>query len=155
MGRDKHIAEADNTVRESKNQTMLKWLPYMLLQKGLQLCGICFHRVGHTHGSLGVLTSFATCLNFDLNWYYIRCQQVGWLRCWLLGVKLIMAGTVALLLLCYLLFLLVGDVIANPLELRSDLWPHQQSHSLRRLPCRSNRHCYDTGSRFWKRKAVN
>lgn len=45
--------QADNTVRESKNQTMMKWLSWILLHKGLQLSGIFFHRVGHTHGTLG------------------------------------------------------------------------------------------------------
>ena len=47
--------EADNTVRESKNQTMFKWLAFLLLQKGLELTGVLFHRVGHTHCQLGAL----------------------------------------------------------------------------------------------------
>lgn len=42
-------------MRESKNQTVLKWLAWMLLQKGLELTGVCFHRVGHTHGLIGRL----------------------------------------------------------------------------------------------------
>lgn len=45
--------KADNCVRENKNQTLIKTLCWLLLQKGLELTGVLFHRVGHTHGSLG------------------------------------------------------------------------------------------------------
>jgi len=45
--------EVDNTVRESKNQTMMKMMSWMLLQKGLQLTGLMMSRVGHTHSTLG------------------------------------------------------------------------------------------------------
>lgn len=52
-------SEADNCPRENKNQYMLKMLSWMLLQKGLELTGLFFHRVGHTHAHLGYL---------DANW---------------------------------------------------------------------------------------
>ncbi|CAK9050336.1 unnamed protein product [Durusdinium trenchii] len=42
----------DNTVKESKNNTVYKLLSFILLQKGLELVGICMSRVGHTHGCL-------------------------------------------------------------------------------------------------------
>lgn len=45
----------DNTVKESKNNTVYKLLSFILLQKGLELVGICMSRVGHTHGCLGIL----------------------------------------------------------------------------------------------------
>lgn len=49
------MPEADNCVRENKNNTLLKFLPWILLQKGLEFSGLVFQRVGHTHGSLGSL----------------------------------------------------------------------------------------------------
>lgn len=54
----KHIPnhhKADNCVRENKNNTFLKFLPWLLLQKGLEFSGLVFQTLGHTHGSLGAL----------------------------------------------------------------------------------------------------
>lgn len=56
-------AEADNTVRENKNNTMMKGLCYMLLQKQLSVTGLLFARVGHTHSHLGTLVQI---INHDL-----------------------------------------------------------------------------------------
>lgn len=42
-------------MKESKNNTMFKLLSYILLQKGLEMVGVCMSRVGHTHGCLGTL----------------------------------------------------------------------------------------------------
>ena len=47
--------KVDNTVKECKNNSFLKWLCWLLLQKGLDMTGVCMARVGHTHGSLGSL----------------------------------------------------------------------------------------------------
>ena len=49
-----HIPDqVDNTVRESKNQTVMKLMSWLLVQKGLQLTGLIMSRVGHTHSTLG------------------------------------------------------------------------------------------------------
>lgn len=50
------FCQVDNTVKESKNNTMFKLLCYILLQRGLEVCGIFMSRVGHTHCCLGNLT---------------------------------------------------------------------------------------------------
>ena len=50
------LLEADNCVRENKNNTILKLLSWLLLQKGMECTGILFGRVGHTHGPLGALS---------------------------------------------------------------------------------------------------
>ena len=50
-------AEADNCPRENKNNSTLKFLCWILLQKGFEITGILFGRVGHTHGSLGSLAA--------------------------------------------------------------------------------------------------
>ena len=48
-----HGSEADNTVRESKNQWMFKYLCTHLLDNRLK-CVVQIHmRVGHTHDKLG------------------------------------------------------------------------------------------------------
>ena len=46
-------SKVDNTVRESKNNTILKLMSFMLLQKGLQFTALMMSRVGHTHSTLG------------------------------------------------------------------------------------------------------
>ena len=51
------ISEADNCPRENKNNSTLKFLCWILLQKGFEITGILFGRVGHTHGSLGSLAA--------------------------------------------------------------------------------------------------
>lgn len=58
-------SEADNCPRENKNQYMLKMLSWMLLQKGLELTGLFFHRVGHTHAHLGYFARLSILQLFD------------------------------------------------------------------------------------------
>lgn len=55
-------SEADNTVREAKNNTLFKFLAYLQLQKGLDLTGALMSRVGHTHSSLGIQEELTTLL---------------------------------------------------------------------------------------------
>lgn len=45
----------DNTVKECKNNTFMKFLSWMLLQKGMEMTGVCMARVGHTHCAIGFL----------------------------------------------------------------------------------------------------
>ena len=47
--------KGDNTVRENKNNSVMRWLCWILLQKGYEFTGITMARVGHTHSSLGTL----------------------------------------------------------------------------------------------------
>ena len=54
--------EADNTVREAKNNTLFKFLSFLQLQKGLDLTGAIMSRVGHTHSSLGTQDGLTTLL---------------------------------------------------------------------------------------------
>lgn len=51
------FAKVDNTVKESKNNTIMKLMAWLLLQKGLELTGLLMSRVGHTHSTLGALLS--------------------------------------------------------------------------------------------------
>ena len=50
-----HPTKGDNTVRENKNNSVMRWLCWTLLQKGFEFTGITMARVGHTHSSLGTL----------------------------------------------------------------------------------------------------
>ena len=66
-----HKAKADNTVRENKNNTHLKFLSWLGLQRGLETTALFLHRVGHTHGPLGALAVFSMfplkrCLHWDV-----------------------------------------------------------------------------------------
>ena len=45
--------KVDNTVKEGKNNTVLKALSFALLQRGLEFTALFMSRVGHTHNSLG------------------------------------------------------------------------------------------------------
>ena len=47
--------KVDNTVKEGKNNTVLKALSFALLQRGLEFTALMMSRVGHTHNSLGAL----------------------------------------------------------------------------------------------------
>ena len=49
------LHEVDNTVKECKNNTVMKMMAWLLLQKGLQFTGLMMSRVGHTHSTLGSL----------------------------------------------------------------------------------------------------
>ena len=44
--------QADNTVRENKNQIMIKYLSWLVATKGLKLASLQSSRVGHTHNRL-------------------------------------------------------------------------------------------------------
>lgn len=48
-------SQADNCVRESKNQWTLKLFSYLLATGHCRLAALLFSRVGHTHGVLGAL----------------------------------------------------------------------------------------------------
>ena len=48
-------SEADNCVRENKNNSLLKWASYTTCTAKFDLCAALFSRVGHTHGTLGDL----------------------------------------------------------------------------------------------------
>ena len=45
-------SEADNTVRENKNRTVLGYLMWLTAMKGFQLTSLMSSRVGHTHNRL-------------------------------------------------------------------------------------------------------
>ena len=49
------LAEADNTVRENKNQTVLGYLMYLSATKGFRVTNLTSSRVGHTHNRLDAL----------------------------------------------------------------------------------------------------
>ena len=45
--------EADNTSRENKNQTVLRYLAMLCRKLGFQVASMLNLRVGHTHNILG------------------------------------------------------------------------------------------------------
>ena len=47
--------QADNCIRENKNNTVLKWAAYTTCTNKFDLTAALFSRVGHTHGALGDL----------------------------------------------------------------------------------------------------
>ena len=53
-----NYVEADNCVRETKNQWNLKMGAYLLATGKTRLFSLLFGRVGHMHGSLGALVEF-------------------------------------------------------------------------------------------------
>lgn len=46
----------DNTVRENKNNTVLRWLSWAIARFKFRSGNLQMARVGHTHGPLGTLT---------------------------------------------------------------------------------------------------
>ena len=54
------LVMCDNTVKESKNSTVLSWMSTMIAKHRFRSGGIMMARVGHTHGPLGAL-EFALC----------------------------------------------------------------------------------------------
>ena len=49
------LAEADNTVRENKNRTVLGYLMHLAASKGFRVTNLTSSRVGHTHNRLDAL----------------------------------------------------------------------------------------------------
>lgn len=47
------MAEADNTSRENKNNTVLLYLAFLVERFGFRVSGLMTLRVGHTHSVLG------------------------------------------------------------------------------------------------------
>lgn len=45
--------KADNTVRENKNNSVLKFLTTLICKRLVRFGGLLFSKVGHTHGILG------------------------------------------------------------------------------------------------------
>lgn len=50
------LVMCDNTVKESKNSTVLEWVALMVGRHRFRSGGIMMARVGHTHGPLGTLS---------------------------------------------------------------------------------------------------
>lgn len=71
-------SKVDNTVKECKNNSCLKWLCWLLLHKGLDLTGVMMSRVGHTHNSLGLLDHKSPCPLMLHNLY--NNVMGGWLN---------------------------------------------------------------------------
>lgn len=59
-------------MKECKNNTFMKWLCWMLLQKGLDMTGVMMSRVGHTHNSLGILVDFNAVTFFCKIWVCVK-----------------------------------------------------------------------------------
>ena len=51
------LYKVDNTVKECKNNSFIKFLCWAILQKGLEVGGMCMARVGHTHCATGFLVA--------------------------------------------------------------------------------------------------
>lgn len=49
------VIQADNCVRENKNNTILKFIAVLLAKRRFALGALLFSAVGHTHGPLGAL----------------------------------------------------------------------------------------------------
>lgn len=77
--------QVDNTVREGKNNSVIKTLCYILLKKGLHVTALFMSRVGHTHNSLGGLMGARRCFRLSLS---IEIGCVGF-------VKALSRGTIA------------------------------------------------------------
>lgn len=56
-------SEADNTVRENKNNCCLKMLCSILGKNLMSCAGMFFARTGHTHGPLGFLSAVNGCVS--------------------------------------------------------------------------------------------
>ena len=46
--------KADNCVRETKNNSCLRFLSYLTAARKMKVCALLFSTVGHTHGPLGL-----------------------------------------------------------------------------------------------------
>ena len=66
--------KVDNTVKESKNNTVMKMMSWLLLQKGLQLTGLLMSRVGHTHSTLGILPK-TNPMHTMVSLNHVQCQH--------------------------------------------------------------------------------
>jgi len=47
------VAQMDNTTRENKNTTVVLYFAWLLGMLDMHCTGMCFMRMGHTHGILG------------------------------------------------------------------------------------------------------
>ena len=56
-GIQEFLGKADNTVRETKNGCTMKMMCSLLQKMKVSLGGFFFPRVGHSHGSLGILAA--------------------------------------------------------------------------------------------------
>ena len=56
-------SKSDNTVRENKNNGVLKMMSALLAKHKMDMLSCLYPRVGHSHGSLGVLPKMTAVLN--------------------------------------------------------------------------------------------
>lgn len=83
--------EADNTVRENKNNCQMKLMCALLQKQLLRVCSMLYPRVGHSHGSLGnfdCTTVLKNVQNIEFSHHLLVTSIISILSIWICHTKI-------------------------------------------------------------------